>query len=244
MQTLWWISFMFGLMVNIGLKFLSAPALSQGITLGSRSRTLKFHIKVKKNLHLSLYSYIMKTLLLVSLILSMMVYIGLKFFLAPSPSWGMAFKSRSQTFHTNVIFAYIIKADWFHWYMVIVIGLKFYLAQSLHLCLTFEVKGFILCVIQLPSPESKLHTLCSLKSGGSAGRGYACPMGTLSSYICGVKSCKFFWGGTCNRHRFLYARLKNGTYCILLLGVCRSVNFSFPDNSSYSLHPIKLKLDI
>ena len=51
----------------------------------------------------------MKTFLLVSLILSMMVYIGLKFFSAPSPSWGMAFKSRSQTFHTNVIFAYIIK---------------------------------------------------------------------------------------------------------------------------------------
>ena len=48
----------------------------------------------------------MKTLLLVSLILSMMVYIGLKFFSAPSPSWGMAFKSRSQTFYTNVIFAY------------------------------------------------------------------------------------------------------------------------------------------
>ena len=142
-------------------------------------------------MHLSLCSYIMKTLLLVSLILSMMVhvYIGLKFFSAPSPSWGMAFKSRSQTFHTNVIFAYIIKTDWFHWYIVIVIGLKFYLAQSLHPCLTFEVKGFILCVIeffnviiysiQLPSPESKLHTctLCSLKSGSSAGRGYTCPTG-------------------------------------------------------------------
>ena len=53
----------------------------------------------------------MKTLLLVSLILSMMVYIGLKFFSAPSLSWGMAFKSRSQAFHTNVIFAYIIKTD-------------------------------------------------------------------------------------------------------------------------------------
>ena len=90
----------------------------------------------------------MKTLLLVSLIFSMMVYIGLKFFSAPSPSWCMAFKSRSQTFHTNVIFAYIIKTDLFHWYMVIVIGLKFYLTQSLHLCLTFEVKGFILCVIE------------------------------------------------------------------------------------------------
>ena len=50
----------------------------------------------------------MMTLLLVSLILSMMVYIGLKFFSAPSPNWGMAFKSRSQTFHTNVIFAYTV----------------------------------------------------------------------------------------------------------------------------------------
>ena len=67
----------------------------------------------------------MKTLLLVSLILSMMVYIGLKFFSAPSPSWGMAFKSRSQTFHTNGIFAYIIKTDCFLVYGE-VIGLKFY----------------------------------------------------------------------------------------------------------------------
>ena len=49
--------------------------------------------------------------MLVSLILSMMVYIRLEFFSAPSPSWGMAFKSRSQTFHTNVSFAYIIKTD-------------------------------------------------------------------------------------------------------------------------------------
>ena len=77
--------------------------------------------------------------------------------------------------------------------MVIVIGLKFYLAQSLHLCLTFEIKGFIVCVteffqcfnitycIQLPSPKSKLHTSCSLKSGGSAGRGYSAPLGILSS---------------------------------------------------------------
>ena len=30
----------------------------------------------------------------------------------------------------------------------------------------------------------------------------------------------------------------------LRLSVCPSVNFSFPDNSSYSLHPIKLELDI
>ena len=39
------------------------------------------------------------------------IYIGLNCFSAPSPSWGMAFKSRSQTFQTNVIFAYIMKTD-------------------------------------------------------------------------------------------------------------------------------------
>ena len=40
----------------------------------------------------------------------MMVYIGLMFFSAPSPSLGMALRSRSQIFHTNVKgFAYIIK---------------------------------------------------------------------------------------------------------------------------------------
>ena len=84
-----------------------------GYDLEVKVTDLEISYKSKRNLHLSLYtgSYIMKTLLLVSLILSMMVYIGLKFFSAPSPSWGMAFKSRSQTFHTNVIFAYIIKAD-------------------------------------------------------------------------------------------------------------------------------------
>ena len=39
--------------------------------------------------------------------------------------------------------------------------------------------------IQLPSPESKLHTLCSLKSGSSTGRGIRAPLGTLSSYTRG-----------------------------------------------------------
>ena len=86
------------MLLDIGLEFYSASSLSWGMTLRSRSQTKKFHIKVKKILHLSLYSNIMKTVLLVSLILSMMVDIGLKFFSAPSPSWGMAFKSRSQTF--------------------------------------------------------------------------------------------------------------------------------------------------
>ena len=34
---------MFGLMVDIGLKFLSVLTLSRGITLGSRLRTYNFH---------------------------------------------------------------------------------------------------------------------------------------------------------------------------------------------------------
>ena len=62
--------------------------------------------------------------------------------------------------------------------MVIVIGLKFYLAQALHLCLTFEVKGFIYVIeffqcynitysIQLPSPVL-VGGICA-------------PLGTLSS---------------------------------------------------------------
>ena len=37
---------MFGMMVDIGLKFLSAPSPPGG-TLGSRLRTLNFHKKVK-----------------------------------------------------------------------------------------------------------------------------------------------------------------------------------------------------
>ena len=53
----------------------------------------------------------MKTLLLVSLILSMMVYIGLKFFLAPSTSWGMAFKSRLQTVATVALLDAHLTAD-------------------------------------------------------------------------------------------------------------------------------------
>ena len=44
---------------------------------------------------------------------------------------------------------------------------------------------------------------------------------------------------------FLYARLKNRTYYVMPLGFRPpSVNFLFPANSYYNLHPIKLKLDI
>ena len=100
------------MLVDIGLRVLLSIILILGYDLEVKVTDLDISYKSKKKkLHLSLYSYIMKTLLLVSLILSMMVYIGLKCFSAPSPSLGMAFKSRSQTFHTNVTFAYIIKTD-------------------------------------------------------------------------------------------------------------------------------------
>ena len=47
----------------------------------------------------------------------------------------------------------------------------------------------------------------------------------------------------------LYARLKNGRimlypFASVRLSVRPSVNISFPDNSSYSLRPIELKLSI
>ena len=41
LKTLWWILFIYGMMVDIGLKFLSAPS-SPRVTLGTRSRTLNF----------------------------------------------------------------------------------------------------------------------------------------------------------------------------------------------------------
>ena len=68
------------MLVDIGLEFYSASSLSWGMTNEVKVTDLEISYKSKKKLHLSLYSYIMKTLLLVSLILSMMVYIGLKFF--------------------------------------------------------------------------------------------------------------------------------------------------------------------
>ena len=39
LKTLWWISFIFGMMVDIGLKFFISTIPTPGVTLGSRSRT-------------------------------------------------------------------------------------------------------------------------------------------------------------------------------------------------------------
>ena len=44
LETLWWISFIFGMMVGIGLKFLSAPSLPQGWPWGQGHR-LRIFIK-------------------------------------------------------------------------------------------------------------------------------------------------------------------------------------------------------
>ena len=39
LKTLWWISFIFGMMVDIGLKFFISTIPTPGVTLGSRSGT-------------------------------------------------------------------------------------------------------------------------------------------------------------------------------------------------------------
>ena len=49
--------------------------------------------------------------------------------------------------------------------------------QGLHIMCDWIFFNVITYSIQLPSSESKLHTLCSLKSGGSTGWGYTCPTG-------------------------------------------------------------------
>ena len=60
LKTLWWISFIFGMIVDIGLKFLSAPSPPRGWPWGQGHRI--FVKKSQRFLCLSLYSYIIKTL--------------------------------------------------------------------------------------------------------------------------------------------------------------------------------------
>ena len=45
-QTLWWIWFMFGMMIDTGPKFYTVPSPPPYMTLRSRSRTWNFHVKV------------------------------------------------------------------------------------------------------------------------------------------------------------------------------------------------------
>ena len=101
LKTLWWISFIFGMMVDIGLKFLSAPSPPRGWPWGQGHR-LRIFIKKSSFLCLSLYSYTIKTLWGISSIFDMLVDIGLEFYSASSPSRGMTLKSRSQKFHIKV----------------------------------------------------------------------------------------------------------------------------------------------
>ena len=61
LKTLWWISFIFGIMVDIGLKFLSAPSPLRGWSWG-QGHGLRTFIKKSKFFVFKFYSYIIKTL--------------------------------------------------------------------------------------------------------------------------------------------------------------------------------------
>ena len=69
LKTLWWILFIFGMMVDIGLKFLSAPSPPRGWPWGQGhglriffKKSQSFRKKSQSFLCLSLYSCIIKTL--------------------------------------------------------------------------------------------------------------------------------------------------------------------------------------
>ena len=89
LETLWWISFILSMMVDIGLKFLSAPSPLQGWSWG-QGHGPNFHKKVRVKIFALKFirPHILKTLWWISFIFGMMVDIALKFLLAPSPSWG------------------------------------------------------------------------------------------------------------------------------------------------------------
>ena len=100
LKTLRWISFIFGLVVDIGLKFLSAPSPLWGWPWGQGHR-LRIFGKKSNFLHLSLYSYIIKTLWGISFIFEMLVDIGLEFYLAQSPPTGVTL-TQTWNFHIKV----------------------------------------------------------------------------------------------------------------------------------------------
>ena len=117
-NTFWWISLYFGIVVDIGFKVLLGEIPILGCDLDVKLQN--FHIKVK-TFCIKVYMTIINALWLISLVLGMMlhIHVGLKFFSASSPSWGMALRSGSQIFHRNVkVFVYILKTAWFHWYLL------------------------------------------------------------------------------------------------------------------------------
>ena len=80
-KTLWWISSIFGMNGRYaGLKFYLVPSPCWSLTLSSRPQNFHKKRKTVNLLHLSLYSYIIKTLWWISFIFGMMVDIGLKFY--------------------------------------------------------------------------------------------------------------------------------------------------------------------
>ena len=88
LKTLWWISFIFGMMVDIGLKFLSAPSPPRGWPLGQGHRIFRKKVRVKVFALKFIRPHILKTLWWISFIFGMIIDIGLKFLSAPSPPQG------------------------------------------------------------------------------------------------------------------------------------------------------------
>ena len=87
---IWWISFIFGMMVDIGIKFLSASSPPRGWPWGQGHELRIFHKKVRVKVFALKFirPHILKTLRWISFIFGLMVDIGLKVLLAPSPPRG------------------------------------------------------------------------------------------------------------------------------------------------------------
>ena len=90
LKTLWWISFIFGMMVDLGLKFLSAPSPPREWPWGQGHGLRIFIKKVRVKVFALKFirPRILKTLWWISFIFGMMVDIDLKFLSAPAQPRG------------------------------------------------------------------------------------------------------------------------------------------------------------
>ena len=98
-QTLWWILFIFGMMIDTGPKFYSVPSPPPCMTLRSRSRTLNFM--------LTFYVEVFRTSLFPNPLMDLfmfgvMIDTGPKFYTVPSPPPYITLRSRSQTWNFYV----------------------------------------------------------------------------------------------------------------------------------------------
>ena len=111
LKTLWWISFIFGMMVDIGLKFLSAPSPTRGWPCGQGHGLRIFIKKVRVKVFVLKFirPHILKTLWWISFIFGMMVDIGLKFLSAPSPprGWPLGHGHRQNFYKKFFVFKFI-----------------------------------------------------------------------------------------------------------------------------------------